>query len=429
MHLPLPGPHIRRALKLLALLAACWLLLLNLLPRLGVRDQLAARLARQLGHPVHLGSIRLTWLGAVQLADLHVGSPQRPWLSAPEVAVDLAWLDLLQGNPAIRSIHARHVHLDLERSKTGQLNVLPQPDPPSSAPPTSDHPTDSTDSEPIRLLLSDSTVAFHDQPTQTQLNLTQLRAELLWSRSAIHLEDLSASFNGGRLALAARLEWSPHAAASGELLIENAQIDPALHALAYLIPLGDAASLATARLDLRLRLHTQANSLPDLPHALNGQGQLTIRQMEPAPHSVLALLIERLSPHSRPAPASLQGSFSLDSEGLSTRDLHLRIGNTPILLTGRTSLDGTLDYTIHAPGLAATIDRYGSRLPDRARRAIRELDLPKKIERAADLHLGGRAGAPKLSLAGPRSPGEPLLDAASLERFAERLRNREPTRR
>lgn len=424
-------PPARRLLALAAVGAAAWMALLAALPCLGVREKLAARLAERLGHPVGLAAVRLTCFGDVRLHDLRVGPADRPWLFAPEVAVDLAWLDLLRGRATVRSIAARGVHLDLERDADGRLNALPERRRPDDPGRTTAHRGDQPDDgDAVRLHLRDSTLDYHDHPTRTRLRLTNLDAEATWSDDAIALDELTAELNGGRLALAARLEHSGReTTARGDLAIEDAEVDPALGAIGFVVPVGDAAGLTTARLDLRLRLQAEADAPENLARAVRGSGRLVVREIEPMPGSLVATLAQRVGSQGHGGPSSIVGSFRVGPDGVATDDMRLLIGTFPIAFAGRTDLEGRLDYLIRAEGLAATIDRYGSRLPDRARRALRELDLPKKLEDVADLHVGGHAGSPTLSLGKPGMPREPLLDAASLERLAERLRGREPARR
>ncbi len=430
----MPGHPSKRCvvLAMVASLPLAWMLLLAIAPLGIARARIAESLAERLGHRVSLGSIRLNWSGGAVLNELRVGPEGKPWLDAPEVRLDLCWLDLLQGRTQVREVDIRRAALRLERDADGNLNLLTKRDGPKAEPAIhkSDPDEDKGGATPVAIRIREGTLTWIDGPTRTELVLSGLSASVVWSPGTLDVEMLEGDLNGGRFALAATIRQDGARGpfrAGGELEIKEVQIDPALGVLSYLLPLGSLDSLTTGQLDLSFRALIEAPRIEEWRSALNGTGRISVYDIEPGVSPLVSNLATQVGLPPRSRLGSLQGNFRVDAQGIATSDMRLLIGTFPVVFVGRTGFDGGLDYAVHAEGLGATIDRIGARLPDRARQAIRDLDLPKKLEGVADLHLGGNTDAPNLTLGRPGPDGETeRWDAAALERFAERLRAHSP---
>ena len=126
MKLPGLGPRRSRLLALGVLLfpPLLWTFVLAVVPTDSARRTITARLSASSGRTVHIGGIRVGWLGAVSLTDLRIGasdSGDDPWLKVRRASIDVSLRQLVLGRVDPTEIDVAGLSLRVLRREDGSL--------------------------------------------------------------------------------------------------------------------------------------------------------------------------------------------------------------------------------------------------------------------------------------------------------------------
>ena len=85
---------------------------------------------------------------------------------------------------------------------------------------------------------------------------------------------------------------------------------------------------------------------------------------------------------------SLAGDFRIASRRVTTANTTLRVGRTPVVLSGWSDFDGGLDYSVNCRALGKTVTSLAGKLPPEARDLLSDLPLDD-LEGLASLRITG----------------------------------------
>ena len=150
---------------------------------------------------------------------------------------------------------------------------------------------------------------------------------------------------------------------------------------------------------------TQGTSANDLTTALAGSAQLQLEELQLSGSQLLEEVNQMLKLPARAKLGRATGSFVVQNQRISTQDLTIHTGGTPILLMGWTDFSGQVDYKIKSEALASRVNELADQLPPEARRIAQELNLTGEIDRLTELRLQGTRADLRLMAAGANQNG------------------------
>lgn len=409
MKLPPWHPRTRRTLALGVLLAPplLWCAVLAVLPTEYARRTIVARLEAACGRAVHLGGLRVGWLGTVSLDDLRIGAPDSrddPWLTVRHTAIDVNLWQLLLGHVDPREVRVDGLSLRVLRRADGSLELGDL----VAAPPEPDGARSTEECEHDFLVrIRDSHVTVVDEPTRTRLRLTDVEGQATRKGGVASLTELTGDLNGGRFALAAQIDRSERVPSfEGQLRLRDVALDEGMNALGYVLPvLAGTGARVDGVLSLDLYARGRGDTAEALRKSLVGRGTVCV---DPA---VLdgSRLLEGIGPLVEVPrdgrTGSVRSNVTFRDGRISTDGLTIDVGRVPVVLSGWTDFDGRLDYRLRADDLAG-------RLPARARELLSE--FAGELDDVADVRISGTVDALEVTLdgvalgrapSGPRAPG------------------------
>lgn len=410
--------RLRLGFGLMLVPLSIWCLLLSLAPTEWARARIIEALARSTGQPAQLDKVRLRLFGGVSLQGLSLGDPQAPdgpWLQAAQIDVNISLLHLLKGHVEPTRGRASGVTLRVHRLADGSFefgDLLTKPSTPhSSASTTND------EDVPLLLELQDAKLAIRDDPTSTDVDLTDVSATGAWSRDRAEITRLQGQVQGGRLRLAARMDRGTRLPVlDGEVRLQNVGLTRNLGALAFLVPaLAGRAESLTGRLNLDVRAQARCASSEQVRKTLSGEGTIAVTELAIDSSELLTEVCETLRIPSRNRYASLSGGFLIGNQRVATRDLSLRLDPipSPITVVGWTDFAGRLDYLIRADGLTSRLGELANRLSGDAQPYLAE--LPQALSEVAELRVRGTTRNLQVTANGAR-----------LEEWADKIKEKHP---
>jgi uncharacterized protein involved in outer membrane biogenesis len=421
----LPGLGHRRsrllALGVLLLPPLLWTLVLAAVPTDCARRTITARLSASSGRTVHIGGIRVGWLGAVSLTDLRIGAPDSgddPWLRVRRASIDVSLRQLVLGCVEPAEIDVEGVALRVLRRADGSLelgDLVKKPAEPRM-------PGEEASERDVVVRVRDATVTLIDEPTQTRLQFVGVEGRATCTGRVARVPEMAGTFNGGMITLAAQLDRSGAAPRfEGQIKARDVDLDDGMKALGYLVPaLAGTGPGVDGTLALDLYLEGQGNTPEELRKSLVGHSRVLLDPVV-LDGSKLLDAVGRIVDLSREGRAgSVRSEMTIRNGRIATDDLTLDVARVPIVLSGWTDFDGRIDYRLRS-------DRLGERLPPRAREFLSELSI--RVEEVADVRVNGTIDAQLVSLdgvaltpgAGESSPGD---DRAKLRKVVRRFRDR-----
>jgi uncharacterized protein involved in outer membrane biogenesis len=414
-------------LGLVALPPATWILVVLLFQTDCARDRLSAVLAKQSGRSVRIERMRLCILGGIRLQNLEIAEPARssdPWLRAAEIRLDLGIRQILAQRWRPQQVEVRGVRLRIERGKDGKLEIADLLRSNGDARHASSGSVDNADSSPVKIVIHQAQIHVVDGVSQTQLDLDGMEGTATWQPRRVVLDGLRGQLNGGQFEVAAQLDRGPGSPQfEGQLGAHQVGVGPGTPLVRYLAPVLDQTLTSVdGRLDLNLYLRGHGDAAQTVRESLAGQGNFTIDPVSLRDSKLIAELAKLDIIPKGGEVGSIRGTFAVADGRVSTRDLCLQVGATPILFVGWTDFQGQLDYRIHASALS--------------QRVVRELrgvidDLPDELGDLFQLRVGGTLGNLLVTLDGMPigngkrfDPSRLSIEKTKLREIGRRLKNR-----
>ena len=421
----LPVQCLRRRWLLVLLLAPplLWTLVLAVLPTDCARRKIATRLSVASGREVHLGGVRVGWLGTVWLTDLRIGAPvsldDDPWLRVRRAAINVSLWQLVRGHVEPTEVNIEGVSLRVLRRANGSLELGDMLETPENSGHGGGDPTE----RDLLVRFRDAAVTVIDEPTRTRLQLLGVEGKATCKGPIAFIPELTGTINGGTFALAARLDRSEaEPRFEGQIKVRDVDLDEGMHALSYLVPaLAGNSARSDGTLSLDLYLRGQGDTRENLCRSLVGHGQVILDPVMLDGSQLLDQVgrVVDLPPDGR--AGSIHSSLTVKDGRIASDDLTLDVAQVPLVLSGWTDFDGRIDYRLRS-------DRMADRLPARAREFLSELSV--RFEEVADVRVKGTVDALEISLDGvvlSQAPGSSAPggdDGAKFREFGRRLRDR-----
>ncbi len=437
-----PGKHWRRlVLALLVLPPALWALVLAIAPTEWARRTVAGALSQAVHQPVQIGGVRLGVLGGIQVLDLQIGPPVPelgPWLRASEIQLDLSPLQVLAGRVEPTACRASGLSLRVRRLADGSLEFADLFQSQGDAPASNADQARDPNPPVMAIELSETRVLFLDEMSGTKLDLANVAGRGHWRTGQLQVEQLDGTLNGGRFAMAARLDWGDSLPSyEGEVRIEHAQLDAGMRAITYLVPIlaGSPESVALqGRLDLDLFVQTKGNSGAEIARNLAGQGNVALDEIDVDGSRVLSQIASALRMPDQGRIGSIRGDFAIANRRVATKNLALQVGPLPLTMVGWTDFDGRIDYLARTQEITSRLGALTDRLPPETRQWLGE--LPGAIQQMANLRIQGTVQSVALSVDGlrldewvDRAGSRVQDDFQRLRDLGRRIRSRDRLRR
>ena len=246
-----------------------------------------------------------------------------------------------------------------------------------------------------------------DDPTGTHIELTDLAGQIVWEPGQLTVEQITGRLSGGLVTLATLVKQNPDGTSiEGTLKAQDVRLNQEEGALSYFVPmLTNRSGGLSGRLRGEMVFRTQGTSANDLTTALAGSAQLQLEELQLSGSQLLEEVNQMLKLPARAKLGRATGSFVVQNQRISTQDLTIHTGGTPILLMGWTDFSGQVDYKIKSEALASRVNELADQLPPEARRIAQELNLTGEIDRLTELRLQGTRADLRLMAAGANQNG------------------------
>lgn len=415
-------------LGLVVLPLLVWGLFLLIIPTDWARGRIVAALREATGRSVQLAEIHVGPLGRVRLAALRVGAPSSaddPWLDVSNASTDLHLLQLLTGCTKPTELEVDGMTLRVLRRKDGTLELSDLLRRPKNA---GDPGRESADCCPtVAVHLKNARILVRDERSGTKLEFGDVEGSATWAGPRVTVHDLHGTLNGGTFEMAAQLDRAGRRPTfEGQVRTENVAIAEGMHALEYLVPvLSGTAGAVDGRLDMNVYLKGEGMAADELTRTLAGRGSVKIEPVQLDGSKLVADLgrIIDLPAHNR--VGAVKTDFTIKDGRIATEDLTLQVARTPIVLTGWTGFDGTLDYRIKT-------ERLVEKLPGKARDFLAEMQIDLKevavvrVQGTLDDMVVSLDGGPVVGkTATPTAPSAPRPDdKQQLRDLGRRLKDR-----
>ncbi|MFO0907873.1 MAG: AsmA-like C-terminal region-containing protein [Isosphaeraceae bacterium] len=386
-------PYVLGAVALMPLVV--WTLVVLAAPTGWARDRIARRLSQASGRTVRLDRLELGWLGGVSLDGLTIGAPASaddPWLSIAETSIDVGLRQLVCGQVEPTEVEVKGLTLRVLRRADGTLELsdfLRRPDAPARPEDADEEP----ESGGVSVRLSDGVIFLVDEPTNTRLELRDVQARALCRGKVATLTDLTATLNGGTVALAAQIDrTASDPSFEGQLKLREVELDAGMSALAYLVPvLTGSRSSFNGRLALDLYARGRGDHREALKSSLVGHGQVTLDPIQLDGSRLLDEVARFVELPKDGRIGSVRSDLAIRDGRIATDNLTLDLARIPVVLAGWTDFEGRLSYRLRSNELIEHI-------PARARGFLAELDVD--LERATDLRVDGTVNELSVTLDG-----------------------------
>ena len=214
---------------------------------------------------------------------------------------------------------------------------------------------------------------------------------------------LSGSLNQGPFEFTAHFDRSGgQANFEGEFRASEVVLDGNMTALRYVVPvLAGTPGQIQGRLDMDLYLRGCGESRDRLGQSLVGHGNLSLDPIQLDGTPLMAEISRAIEVPLRDKAGSIKTSFAIQDGRVRTDRLNLTIGRVPIIASGWTDFNGTMDYQIKLDGLV-------DRVPGRARQFLNGLDLD--LNKLTTVTLRGNVDSVQVKLSGQGGASGKVLD-------------------
>jgi AsmA protein len=359
-----------------------WVGLVTLAPTDWAKRHVEALVAARTGRSVRLDRISARLFGGIRLTKLEIGSPQSaddPWLNAADVRFDIDLFALLRGKVRTESVHVDGVNLRVLRRADGTFELADLIKP-ATAPTGEFKPH--TSPKRVVIHIRGGTLTVVDEPSRTRLHMRNVECEAVREDQKTVIEKMRGVLNGGPFQFVGELDRTQREpSVVARFQAEDVVLDDGMSALRYAVPVLAGASLhLKGHLNSDLYVQGQGSNWDALSRSLVGHGVIAINPIDLHGAPLVAEL-SKIAEFSRQGGiASIRSDFAIKDSRITTDNFTLKIGRTPITMSGWTGFDGQLDYRINLAGLS-------DRIPERARRVLGELNV--EFERLTNLTLRG----------------------------------------
>jgi hypothetical protein len=426
-------PKLRRRLRFLALgLAAAFLLvwggILVLAPTSWARDRIVKRLSEETGRIVHLDRVRVGLWGGVRLENLTISEPDRkddPWLKVGRLTIDVNACHLLLGRCEPTKIRAENLVARIERKADGSFEfgdlfrAGPKKDGVSDS-----GGSDENDLDRVAFRIIDGKVLVVDAPSGSRVEFENLQGYGAWQHETAEITELKGNLEGGTFAMAAQLQRGPGCPGfDTELRIEQAAIGQNTRLLAYLVPIAcGSAHALDGKLDLALYLRGQGDTAAMLRQTVTGQAAVRVDPISLDGSRLIDELDGLVDLPKAARVGSLVGELQIEHGRISTKGLRLNLGETPLVLSGWTDLDGRVDYRLQTELLSRRVSGEAGGLLAELPEIVGDL-FETRLTGTLD-HLDLTVDGVPLDKNARGADGRPLNEKARLKLLGRRLRDR-----
>jgi AsmA-like C-terminal region len=397
-----------------------WVGIVLVAPTGWATRQVVAALESRTGCSVRLGALSVRLLGGIQLTNLEIGAPQStsdPWLKTSGLRLDIGLLQLLLGKLEPKHLLVEELRLRVLRRADGRFELADLIAPAGVSGRTGPPPREQDRPSPERMSvkIESGTIELLDEPTQTALHFQSVEGEGVWEGQRAVIRTLRGTLNGGPFRCAGQLDRTgATSTVEANFRADDVVLDDGMNLLRYAVPV-----LAGAPLHLKGRFHADLHlkgcgtSCEELYRSWVGQGTVSLDPIDLNGAPLVAELSKIADFSSQRRVASIRSDFAVKDRRITTDRCALAIGHLPITFSGWTDLDGRIDYRVQIDGLR-------QRLPERARRLLRELDVD--VESLTTLGLSGTVDRMVVQVNGVPLDGSALGKAGLGREDREKLR-------
>ncbi len=409
-------------LGLLLVPAMAWGLVMAVVPTGWAKDRLVARLAQATGRAVGIGSLKLGVLGDLRIIDLTIAEPSTatdPWLRVAEARIDVHLGQVLGGHCDPGEIEVSGVELRIWRKSDGSTEIGDLLRDRSPRQGIAGH-ADSHDAAPIALKVSGARVRVVDDPSGTRLDFTKVEAKGTSDRRHVTIDELRGGLNGGKFALAARLDRDPACPRfEVEAQANGVELDRGMPVLGFFVPVvAGTVEGVGGKCDFLIDVTGQGTTRAEVRRSLRGHGSVVLDTIDLEGSKFLAQL-DVLGDWPRESRiGAVATDFVVDRGRISTEDLTIQVSRFPFVLGGWTDFDGRFDY-------AARVDRIAAKLPGDAKGWLAEAKV--NFDQLAGLRMRGSIDRIDVTVHGhplTGDPGQPEDERARFRDTARRIRDR-----
>jgi hypothetical protein len=396
----------RRVVSLLVAIplvpAALWSLVLMIAPTDWARARLVRELEAVTGRKVAIGSIHLGPLGNLRINDVSVAEPATPgdpWLTVGEARLDVHLVQLLTSCCKAKEIAVDRLDLRIHRRGDGTLEFAglldgrPKNRTSHGSHSHNDEGAGPDRSHEVTLTLTGSRVVVLDDPSETQIELTEAEGRATWDGVLAKVEGLKGRLNGGMVEFAGTYDRSSKAPEFfAEMRAQRVALGVGMKSLGLLVPIvSDATDSVVGKVDLALSLRGRGDSLEAIRPGLRGFGAILLDPIDLSHVKILETLdgMHQIPPSSR--VGSVESHFAIESERIATDDLTLKVAHVPISLAGWTDFSGRIDYRVNPD---AVREKLAGKLPGDVRQVLGEIQ--DSVGDIASLRVTGTVDAPRL---------------------------------
>jgi hypothetical protein len=350
-----------------------WVLVVLVAPTNWARAHVISALERASGRSVRLDELSVCLGGGIALSNLSIGAPgavNDPWLQAAAVQIDVSLLQLLRGRFEPTYLQVDGARLRVLRRRDGSLELADLLG--SSTEGASGGTSEPHRCGPIKLQarLKNLKVDLIDEPSQTSLHFDQFDGEGHWEGEGAFAATLAGKLNQGPFQFTVHFDRSGATPSfEGQIRASDVVLDQGMAALRYVVPvLAGAPGELSGRMAMDVYLRGRGETREMLCKSLVGQGNVALDPIALRGTPLLAEIKKVVDLPDREQAGSLRSDFRVQHARVVTERLTLTVGRVPLVATGWTSFDGRLDYQVKLEGT-------GIRLPERASRFMKELDL------------------------------------------------------
>jgi AsmA protein len=373
-----------------------WTLLVAVAPTDWARQRFAAKMSKATGRSVRIATVRVGILGGIYLTGLEIGAPggaDDPWLKVAQAHINVSPWQMLCGQVEPTETVVRGIDLRVLRRRDGSFEL-------EDLIRGVDSPAEETGAGPctcplsrLDLHISAARVTVIDVPTGTRLEFHDLEGRAVSEGRNATIQELRGTVNGGTFEVTAQLDRSTVAPwFEGHLRAQGIALGQGMNALGYLVPvLANPSGTLDGTLAINLYLRGQGATRARLRETIVGNGSVSLDPIHLDGSRWLDELsaVVELPPERR--IGSVKSDFVIKQGRILSDDLTVSITKLPLVLSGWTDFDGTVNYRTRGESLM-------ERLPGKARDMLAELSID--VRDLSTLRVEGAVDAPQITVGG-----------------------------
>ncbi len=402
-----------------------WVAIVLAAPTDWARARFAGAIEKATGRSVKVDQLSVCLFGGLRLTNLEIGAPgaiDDPWLRSGELTLDLSPLSVFRGHLRPGQLDVYDTTLRILRRKDGTLELTDLVKPAKQNPGKSDAESDCcalgtclAGAHRLKIGIHRGLVVIVDQVNETRYELQDVEGEATLEGKSIGNLAVNGSVNGGSFQLTGQFDRTLKEP-SFDIQLDGCDIDLSEnhHGLRFFMPaLAGERSQLDGKLTGRLSLQGRGADMATLSRSLRGDGFLRLEPVSLEGSSFLDTIYKVAELPASHRIESIRSQFTIEDQRITSNASTLQLGSIPVKFTGWADFTGALDYKVH-------IDSVTNRIPDKALRFLREIDI--NVEKLSVLQLTGTLDHLTVRLDGePLNPEGPALRPKSGDE-RERLR-------